>query len=59
MVSLSLQSKCEMCISMNSSAAIESGAKKEKILEAARLSVVMGGGPVMMYMESVLAEFEY
>jgi len=35
------------------------GAKKEEILEAAMLSVAMGGGPVMMYMKFVLAEFEY
>ena len=58
MVSLSLQSKCEMCISMNTSAAIEAGATKKEILEAAMLSVAMGGGPIMTYIKFVLSEFE-
>jgi AhpD family alkylhydroperoxidase len=57
-VALSLQSKCEMCISMNTSLAIESGATKDEILEASMLSVAMGGGSIMMYMKFVLAEFE-
>jgi AhpD family alkylhydroperoxidase len=57
-VALSLQSKCEMCISMNTSAAIESGATKKEILEAAMLSVAMGGGSIMMYIKFVLSEFE-
>jgi AhpD family alkylhydroperoxidase len=58
MVSLSLQSKCEMCITMNTSAAIEAGATKKEVLEAAMLSVAMGGGSIMMYIKYILSEFE-
>ena len=58
MVSLSLHSKCEMCISMHTSTAIEAGASKQEILEASMLSVAMGGGPIMMYMKYVLEELE-
>jgi AhpD family alkylhydroperoxidase len=59
MVALSLQSKCEMCISMNTGAAIEAGATKEEIMEAAMLSVAMGGGTIMMYMKFILNEFDH
>jgi len=57
-LALSLQAKCEMCISLNTSASIELGATKNEILETAMLSVAMGGGSIMMYMKFVLAEFE-
>ncbi len=57
-LALSLQARCEMCISLNTSASIELGATKNEVLETAMLSVAMGGGSIMMYMKFVLAEFE-
>jgi len=54
LVSLSLFAQCEMCILMNVGVAIEAKATRTEILEAAMLSVSMGGGPKMMYMKYVL-----
>ena len=54
LVSLSLFSQCESCILMNVGVAIEAQATRIEILEAAMLSVSMGGGPKMMYMKYVL-----
>jgi AhpD family alkylhydroperoxidase len=58
LVSLALHSQCETCILMNVDLAIESGASKLEILEAAMLSVSMGGGPKMMYMKYVIEAFD-
>jgi len=57
-ISLSLLTKCEMCISMNVGSARELGVTKEEILEASMLAVAMGGGPIMMYMKFVLEELD-
>lgn len=52
-MSLALYAQCEMCIEMNVGEALEAGASKDEIIEAAMLSISMGGGPKMMYMKYV------
>jgi len=58
LVSLAVFAQCEMCIESNVASAIESGANKEEILEAALLAVSMGGGPKMMYLQFVTESLE-
>ena len=53
LVALAVFAQCEMCIESNVTAALSAGASKEEVLEASLLSVSMGGGPKMMYMQFV------
>ncbi len=56
LVSLAVASQCELCIAVHIRNAVDEGASKEEILEAALLSVVMGGGPCLMNMNIVYDE---
>ena len=58
LVALAVFAQCEMCIESNVTAAIEAGASKEEIIESSLLSVSMGGGPKMMYMQFVYDALE-
>ena len=58
LVSLAVASQCSWCIALHIDAAVKSGATKDEILEACMLSVVMGGGPKLMYMNIVYEELE-
>ncbi len=58
LLSMSILSKCEMCIIFNTEAALNEGATKEEILETTMLAVSMGGGPIMMYVKYVMQIFE-
>jgi len=53
-VALSVMSKCKWCIAYHVRRALEQGAKKEEIIEAAWLSVMMSGSPALMYAQLVL-----
>ncbi|TFH29352.1 MAG: carboxymuconolactone decarboxylase family protein, partial [Promethearchaeota archaeon] len=59
-VAVSVKAQCERCIVWHMKSALDLGATKEEILEAAEVAVMMGGGPALMYMEDVIttiAEF--
>jgi AhpD family alkylhydroperoxidase len=53
-VGLSVASLCELCIALHVKKAVEAGATKEEILEAAWVAVLMRGGPALMYMQHVM-----
>ncbi|MFH1294510.1 MAG: carboxymuconolactone decarboxylase family protein [Candidatus Aenigmatarchaeota archaeon] len=53
-IGLSVASLCEWCIAIHVKKAIEAGAKRNEILEAAWVAVLMKGGPALMYMQHVL-----
>lgn len=58
LVALSVNSQCKWCIAFHIKNALESGAKKEEIMEAAWVATMMGGGPALMYMQQVIKALE-
>ena len=58
LVALGVSSQCSWCIAMHVKGAVEAGCSKEEIIEAAMLSVVMGGGPKLMYMNVLYEELD-
>ncbi|NDV19458.1 carboxymuconolactone decarboxylase family protein [Pseudodesulfovibrio sp. JC047] len=54
----SMMAQCEMCISLHIQGAASHGATKEEILQAAMLSISMGGSPKVMYMHYVFEELD-
>lgn len=58
----SITAHCMYCIDIHVQQALEAGATKEEILEAALVSILMGGGPALTYVAEVkkaLDEFEF
>jgi len=58
LVSLSVMSQCEMCITLHIENAASMGASREDILQAAFMAVAMGGSPKLMYMSYVFEALE-
>ncbi len=61
-VGLAVAAQCEWCIALHVKGALDVGATKEEILEAAMQAVLMHGGPALMYMtpvEEALEEFSH
>jgi len=58
LLALGVSQQCDSCIAVYVKQALEAGAGREEILEAAWLAVLMGGGPKLTYMEKVLEELE-
>ncbi len=59
-VALAVAAQCEWCIALHVKGALDAGASKDEILEAAMQAVLMHGGPALMYMtpvEEALEEF--
>ena len=59
-VALAISAQCEWCIALHVKGAVDAGATKEEILEAAMQAVLMHGGPALMYMilvENAIEEF--
>ncbi len=59
-LALAISAQCEWCIALHVKGAVEAGATKEEILEAAMQAVLMHGGPALMYMipvEEAIEEF--
>jgi AhpD family alkylhydroperoxidase len=52
-VALSVKSQCEYCIAYHVKLALDSGANKDEIMEAAFVAALMGGGPAMMQLPLV------
>ena len=61
-VGISCYNRCEYCIVYHTYKALEAGANREEIIEAAMVSVAFGGGPSMAYSVTLLTasidEFE-
>lgn len=53
-IALSICAHCEWCIAYHVKKALEHGATKKEIIESAWVSVLMGGGPALMYAQLVL-----
>jgi len=49
MVGASVAIRCEPCIRVHTRGALEAGASREEILEAASAGILMGGGPSAAY----------
>lgn len=57
-VALSVLSKCQWCIPFHVKKALELGARKQEIIEAVWVAVLMGGSPALMYAQLVLEALE-
>jgi AhpD family alkylhydroperoxidase len=57
-VALSVVAKCQWCIPFHVRRALELGAKKQEIIEASWVAVLMGGSPSLMYAQLVLQALE-
>ncbi|MFO7817235.1 MAG: carboxymuconolactone decarboxylase family protein [Thermodesulfobacteriota bacterium] len=55
-VSLAVAQQCTWCIAVHVKNAVNEGAGKEEILDAAMMAVVMGGGPKIMYLKVLYDE---
>jgi AhpD family alkylhydroperoxidase len=56
MIAISVAIRCEPCIRSHVAGAIELGASSDEILEAAGVSILMGGGPSAAYCALYLME---
>ncbi|QEE14575.1 carboxymuconolactone decarboxylase family protein [Promethearchaeum syntrophicum] len=52
-LAVSVKAQCERCIPWHVKNALDLGATKAEIIEAAQVAVVLGGGPSLMYMKNV------
>jgi AhpD family alkylhydroperoxidase len=57
-VALSVYSKCDMSIARYVKKALRLGARRDEIIEAAWIAVLMGGDPVLMHLQHVLKALE-
>jgi AhpD family alkylhydroperoxidase len=55
-VGISAYNRCEYCIVFHVYKALEAGATREEIMEAAMVAVAFGGGPSMAYTVSLLKD---
>lgn len=55
-VAIGVYNRCEYCIVYHSYKALEAGASRGEIMEAAMLAVAFGGGPTMAYSVTLLKE---
>ncbi len=53
-VALSVSRRCEWCIAFHVKNALDAGASRDEIIEACFVSVLMDGGPALMYMKPVI-----
>jgi len=57
-IALAIVEKCDWCIALHVKRALELGASKQEIIEAAWVAVMMDGGPALMYAQRVLEALE-
>ncbi|MBN2394952.1 MAG: carboxymuconolactone decarboxylase family protein [Candidatus Atribacteria bacterium] len=53
-LSIGIAIRCEYCIRFHTAEAVKAGANRAEILEAAGVSVFMGGGPAVAYIAAEL-----
>jgi AhpD family alkylhydroperoxidase len=58
-LAIGLAVRCENCIYAHIQAAVNAGATREQILEAAGVAVLMQGGPTYTYLPRVVEAFEF
>ncbi len=58
-ISIAVHSGCERCIYIHVKKALQAGATRKEILEAAYVAVLMGGGPALMHFAPLLRALEY
>lgn len=52
-IGCSVVTHCDWCIAYHVKGALDAGATREEIIETAWVSVLMGGGPALMYAQGV------
>lgn len=57
-IAIAVHAGCERCIYIHTKKALEAGATREEILEAAFVAVLMGGGPALMHFVPLLRALE-
>ena len=57
-IALSVYAKCQWCIVYHVKKALDQGAQKQEIIEAAWLAVLLGGSPALMHAQLVLKALE-
>jgi len=57
-VALGIAAGCEWCIYLHTQKALEAGAKKEELIEAGLVAVLMGGGPSLMHLIPLMKAIE-
>ncbi len=55
-IAIGVYNRCEYCIVFHTFKALEAGATREEIMEAAMVSVAFGGGPTMAYTVTLLKD---
>ncbi|MCG8502710.1 MAG: carboxymuconolactone decarboxylase family protein [Firmicutes bacterium] len=55
-VAIGVYNRCEYCIVFHAYKALEAGASREEIIEAAMVAVAFGGGPAMAYSVTLLKD---
>lgn len=55
-VAIAVYNRCEYCIVFHAYKALEAGATREELMEAAMVSVAFGGGPTMAYSVTLLKD---
>ena len=53
-VGLAVAAQCEWCIALHTKGALDAGASRAEIIDAAMQAVLMHGGPALMYMTPVI-----
>lgn len=53
-VALSVLERCQYCVAFHTKSAIDAGATRQEILEAALVAGVMGGGPAVAHLRYVI-----
>lgn len=55
---ISIAARCDGCIGTHVQAALKAGATKQEIVECINVSILMGGGPAVIYGTQALAAVE-
>lgn len=53
-LAIALYARCEYCMNIHVKQALEEGATREEILEAAAVAVAFGGSPAMAYLSTTI-----
>nr|WP_206203530.1 carboxymuconolactone decarboxylase family protein [Thermococcus sp. M36] len=57
-VALGIAQGCEWCITLHTQKALEAGAKREELIEAGLVAVLMAGGPALMHLIPLMKAIE-
>jgi len=57
-LALAVAAQCEWCIALHTKGALDAGARRDEVVDAAMQAVLMHGGPALMYMTPVMEALE-